>query len=651
MSNYTPTLWITGDTISSEKLNKLETGLASAYTDIVAQFGAPLVASTVSSMTDTNRVYVYTGSETGYTDGNWYYYNGSAWVSGGVYNSVAFETDKTLLVEDKPADGKATGDAISQLNNKLKDIWNLNLSSLTWSKGFINNSGNADNTKSYMRSSPMLCDYDSAITLESPDTTEYNVAIAVFNGESFFKRFAWHDDVTIHVTRGQSVVFMLHAMSEGADTSSLINNPVFLASIPASQTGIVGIINDIRITSGTGELPVSKWDWESGFYNNSGAKAGSAANTPWYIRTSKKFKIDSDDTFIVDTNSDDYMINSAIYDSSNVFVKRTGWNKHARISITAGQSIAFMIMDVARGDISDKTADAEFLGSFSIVSVGTNGAMLIDYLNEDKKINILGIGNSYTYYVFRYLSKIIAESGAENVMTGQCYKGGNTLQDMWEHKTDSEYFNYYRIYGGALSNKDVTGMTLEDALSAEAWDYIVFQQQSDYSGQYDSYFNEDFDLNDFIAWVKAACPNAKIGIVAPWTHAEGYTGEKFIELYNGNVAAQDVAIKTTIPRVANAMDQCDFVVDWNTLVDKARENGYLGELGVEMLMTDKNHIDRGIPAYMCGVLYAMNLGIDVSNLTWFPTVTEDSAITSDTNGYLAWIARLYAKAVYTGSFI
>ena len=52
-----------------------------------SEIGSPLVANTVAEMTDTSKVYVYTGSETGYTSGNWYYYNGTSWVSGGVYNS------------------------------------------------------------------------------------------------------------------------------------------------------------------------------------------------------------------------------------------------------------------------------------------------------------------------------------------------------------------------------------------------------------------------------------------------------------------------------------------------------------------------------------------------------------------------------------
>lgn len=49
--------------------------------------GAPMPVDTVAEMIDTTKVYLYVGSETGYTFGNWYYYNGSAWVSGGKWGA------------------------------------------------------------------------------------------------------------------------------------------------------------------------------------------------------------------------------------------------------------------------------------------------------------------------------------------------------------------------------------------------------------------------------------------------------------------------------------------------------------------------------------------------------------------------------------
>ena len=84
--------------------------------------GAPLVANTVADMTDHSKIYVYTGSETGYSNGHWYYWGGSSWQDGGVYNSVAVETDKTLSVSDKAADAKKTGDELSSLKSDLSFV-------------------------------------------------------------------------------------------------------------------------------------------------------------------------------------------------------------------------------------------------------------------------------------------------------------------------------------------------------------------------------------------------------------------------------------------------------------------------------------------------------------------------------------------------
>lgn len=77
--------------------------------------GSPFIAQTAAQMTDKTRVYVYVGSESGYTKGNWYYHNGSKWISGGVYNSQGVDTDKNLDVEGKAADAKATGDRLSSI--------------------------------------------------------------------------------------------------------------------------------------------------------------------------------------------------------------------------------------------------------------------------------------------------------------------------------------------------------------------------------------------------------------------------------------------------------------------------------------------------------------------------------------------------------
>ena len=129
MIGYTAIVWVVGcagvkdDAVMSDSdISALrqfldEFGTIDAYrgalNGALAAVGGPLVAATAAAMTDRTKVYVYTGSETGYTSGHWYYWNGSAWTDGGVYQSTGINTDKTLTVSDMAADGKKTGDELN----------------------------------------------------------------------------------------------------------------------------------------------------------------------------------------------------------------------------------------------------------------------------------------------------------------------------------------------------------------------------------------------------------------------------------------------------------------------------------------------------------------------------------------------------------
>ena len=93
-SDETNKLWLqTGEqTVELAEMSDLN----SVATEIRSMVGAPMVATTAADMTDTSKIYVYVGSDTGYTSGSWYYYNGSAWTLGGVYNSQGVQIDQQM---------------------------------------------------------------------------------------------------------------------------------------------------------------------------------------------------------------------------------------------------------------------------------------------------------------------------------------------------------------------------------------------------------------------------------------------------------------------------------------------------------------------------------------------------------------------------
>lgn len=106
---------------AQEAENNAETAAASAQ----IRYGSPLVAQTVADMVNENRVYVYVGSESGYTNGNWYYYNGTAWASGGVYNGAGINTDTTLTQSGMAADAKVVGDELNAIKEEFNTRVNL----------------------------------------------------------------------------------------------------------------------------------------------------------------------------------------------------------------------------------------------------------------------------------------------------------------------------------------------------------------------------------------------------------------------------------------------------------------------------------------------------------------------------------------------
>lgn len=162
----------TNTPVNADNLNHMEQGIYDAaetadyakdkVDDLQGLVYSPLVAATAAAMTDTTKVYVYTGSETGYTSGHWYYYNGTAWADGGVYNSTAFNTDATLSHQGEAADAKATGDAIGNLNNALTTFENkvgdldISIGYKTMEVGIIKKNGTIDATNtSYVHTPPI----------------------------------------------------------------------------------------------------------------------------------------------------------------------------------------------------------------------------------------------------------------------------------------------------------------------------------------------------------------------------------------------------------------------------------------------------------------------------------------------------------------
>ena len=116
--------------LSATNLNRIENGIDDSVNGVnannhsiaelqtrISQMsgGVPPTASSTSGMNpEVSPIYVNT------TDGNWYYWNGSAWTSGGTYGGAV--TDTTLSISGAAADAEAVGEALQDLDDRITSI-------------------------------------------------------------------------------------------------------------------------------------------------------------------------------------------------------------------------------------------------------------------------------------------------------------------------------------------------------------------------------------------------------------------------------------------------------------------------------------------------------------------------------------------------
>lgn len=166
--------------LNAQHMNLIVAALQQNGYDIEAlrnSVGSPLTADTAADMTDTSKIYVYTGSETGYTKGNWYYYDigQRAWVSGGAYNAVAVDTDKSLTILGAAADAKTTGDWLRADDERFDGI-DDDISNLDDKVAVLRDSLATSNAYNYLDDYKAIDGTNKGITWEALDGIKTRVS-------------------------------------------------------------------------------------------------------------------------------------------------------------------------------------------------------------------------------------------------------------------------------------------------------------------------------------------------------------------------------------------------------------------------------------------------------------------------------------------
>ena len=228
-----------------------------------------------------------------------------------------------------------------------------------------------------------------------------------------------------------------------------------------------------------------------------------------------------------------------------------------------------------------------------------------------KSLRILSIGNSFSVDAQEYLYGIAKDVGFDNVILGNLYVGGCSLQGHHNYFVNERNpYTYYKNTTGEWTEKAETSML--EGIVDEDWDYITLQQASPCSGQSETY--EPY-LTKLINYVKLNKTNPKAEIVwhMTWAYASDSTYEHFANYDYDQMKMYEAIVNATEEKAANHPD-ISFVIPSGTAVQNARST----ELG-DTLCRDGFHLDLNYGRYLAGLTWIHKItGESVDDVTYIP---------------------------------
>jgi len=247
--------------------------------------------------------------------------------------------------------------------------------------------------------------------------------------------------------------------------------------------------------------------------------------------------------------------------------------------------------------------------------------------DSDGILEILAIGNSFSTDAMEYTWQIAKALGIEEVVVGNLYIGGCTLNEHYTNASgDLPNYRYYYCDNGTWTSTE--NYTLSTALESRSWDYVSLQQASPDSGVESTY---NADLTNLIAYVKAHS-NAKLIWHMTWAYQQNSTHSAFptygsdqMTMYNAIVSA----VKNKIVTNGNFA----LIVPNGTAVQNARTS-----LVGDTLTRDGYHMSKDYGRYLTGLMLIKTVtGLDISGIEYAPDGVSDQyreiAIESVNNAY------------------
>lgn len=226
-------------------------------------------------------------------------------------------------------------------------------------------------------------------------------------------------------------------------------------------------------------------------------------------------------------------------------------------------------------------------------------------------LKILAIGNSFSTDGMQYLYQIAKSAGVEEVVLGNLYIGGCSLDTHYSHaKAEDGAYKYYKNTSGTW--KLTENVSMKTGIHDEKWDYITLQQTSKTSGLPSSYGN----LAKLVSYVEAEKPseNTKLLWHMTWAYQQDSTHSSFPN-YDKDQSKMYRMIVDTVKECILPVESFSGVIPTGTSVQNARTS-FTGDT----LTRDGYHLNYTLGRYIAGLTwFAAVTGADISDIAYVPS--------------------------------
>lgn len=253
--------------------------------------------------------------------------------------------------------------------------------------------------------------------------------------------------------------------------------------------------------------------------------------------------------------------------------------------------------------------------------------------NNDNTLSILTVGNSFSDDAMEYIWQIAKAAGVQNVILGNLYYGGCTVDQHYDFWSNRKPFYDYRV--NTDGQWKTYGSSYYDAAFGKYnWDFISFQQSAQVVQSNPALLTH---LEYLMSTAKQKCPNAKLIWHQPWANPHANYGNDTETMFRDCMTADRQLIE-------------NFGFDEIITTGVGVQNARTSYVPTSSFVRDGWHLSYQFGRYIAGLTFFTELtGISVADLSFAPSGLSEEykliAIEAAENARMS--PRIVTQSVYT----